>query len=119
MDVDRELEGIRTLDLEGGDERLVALLASDCVYHEDPHWLDGRVFRGRDEIAAIHSEYRELWGTRELRIEAAERVGFGDRRELPTAWGDAQGWSAVRAGMDVCVPGEGRPDRGDVGVLES
>ena len=76
MDVDRELEGIRTLDLEGGDERLVALLASDCVYHEDPHWLDGRVFRGRDEIAAIHSEYRELWGTRELRIEAAERVGL-------------------------------------------
>jgi ketosteroid isomerase-like protein len=71
---DRDLELIRSLDA-GDVAQVVAALAPDCVYHEDPHWLDGRVFRGPEEIEAILTDYREVWGTYSQDIEAIERVG--------------------------------------------
>ena len=71
---DRDLEIIRSLDPDDV-EQVVAALAPDCIYHEDPNWLDGRVFRGREEVAAIFAEYRDVWGTREQQVDAVERVG--------------------------------------------
>ena len=71
---DRDLELIRSLDPDD-IESVVASLAPDCVYHEDPTWLDGRVFHGRDEIEAIIREYRDIWGTRMQDVERVERVG--------------------------------------------
>jgi ketosteroid isomerase-like protein len=71
---DPELDIIRGLDLTT-DEQVNELVAADCVYHEDPHWIDGRVLRGRGEIAAILAEYRDVWGTREQDVEGVERVG--------------------------------------------
>jgi ketosteroid isomerase-like protein len=56
---------------------VTALLAEDCVYHEDPHWLDGRTFRGREEIAGILREYVEVWGTASQEVEWAEVAGGG------------------------------------------
>jgi ketosteroid isomerase-like protein len=71
---DRDIETVRTLDL-ANEQRVIELLSPDCVYHEDPHWLDGREFRGRDEIAAILADYRDVWGTQAQEIERVERVG--------------------------------------------
>ena len=71
---DRDLEIIRNLDPDDLDQ-VVATLAADCVYHEDPHWLDGRVFRGREEIARIMRDYRDVWGTFSQRVEGVERLG--------------------------------------------
>ena len=71
---DPELEAIAGIDLSD-DERVLALMAADCVYHEDPSWLDGRVFHGREEIAAILAEYRELWGIREQDLDQLVRLG--------------------------------------------
>jgi ketosteroid isomerase-like protein len=71
---DPDLELIRSVDPDDV-EGVVAALAPDCVYHEDPNWLDGRVVRGRAEIEAILDEYREIWGTSHQQVERVERVG--------------------------------------------
>lgn len=63
-------------DMDAADvESVVRLLAEDCVYHEDPHWLDGRRFEGRGEIRGILSEYTELWGTTSQTVEWVESEG--------------------------------------------
>jgi ketosteroid isomerase-like protein len=69
-----DLEAIRSLDV-GDVDAVVALLSDDCVYHEDPYWLDRRTFEGREAVRGILNEYVEVWGTRTQTVESAEQVG--------------------------------------------
>jgi hypothetical protein len=66
----------RDLDVSDVDA-VVARLTDDCLYHEDPHWLDGRTFEGREGIAAILNEYVGVWGATSQTVEWAESSGNG------------------------------------------
>jgi ketosteroid isomerase-like protein len=69
----------RVLDAyaQGGIEAMLPCFTPDCIFYPDPSWMEERVYRGRDALAAFNQTQMEAFG--DIVVEVHEIRAVGDR----------------------------------------